>query len=258
MVYHPVQVINLAGNGESAGYREYLPILPLQQYVICYWFFRRGGMEGEVLVNPDCCADIIFNLDARSIGEFSELTGSFAERFYVDGTGLNSCGIRLKPGIMYHLIREGIDSLTNTSVCAADYPLLNVEEIASRIIGKSDLEIVNFFNSFLTGIFKRIDFIESKYNYSVKIFDAIYTDGNEDLFVSEKTADRYFMKYFGLTRKRISSVMRFQRSLHHLLSFGNILPEGYYDQSHFIKEFKRCCGLTPLEFINLTRPLPPF
>ncbi|MGL4370786.1 MAG: DUF6597 domain-containing transcriptional factor, partial [Spirochaetota bacterium] len=242
MDYYPLQIINLGRNRTGSGYSEYMPSPALREHVLCYWFFRRNGIDGDVLVNPDCCADIIFNLDAPSISGFSQITGTFSERFYIPGDGLNACGIRLRPGMMYHLIREGIDTLAETAVSASDYRNLGVEHIAENIPGKTNREIADFFDSHLPSLFSGIRIRESRFQYAQRMFNGFIAGEMSDIDVSGKTLDRYFVKYYGLTRKNISSILRFQNSLRHIAAYGSIVPEGYYDQPHFIKDFKRYSG----------------
>lgn len=74
------------------------------------------------------------------------------------------------------------------------------------------------------------------------------------LYTSPKTLERKFSKYLGKTTKQVIKLLRFQEVLH---GFGCIkehsLTEhaynnGYFDQSHFIRDFKSYTGYTPKEF----------
>jgi AraC-like DNA-binding protein len=66
---------------------------------------------------------------------------------------------------------------------------------------------------------------------------------------------RLCIKYLGISPNLIRRIIRYQKTLH----FLNVHPEdqmaglaaqqGYFDQSHFIKEFKRFQSITPTEFI---------
>ena len=255
MDYYPLQIINLGRNRTDSGYTEYLPAPALREYVLCYWFFRREGLVGDVLVNPDCCADIIFNLKPSSPDDFALITGTFGSGFHAPGTGICTCGIRLQPGMTYHLIREGVDSLSGGPVPAVSFRSLRIEHVAGRILGRTNREIADFFDSFLPSVFADIVIRESRFVYSRGIFNALVAGDPAALDVSEKTADRYFLKYFGLSRKKVSSILRFQKSIRHIAGGGLSVPEGYYDQSHFIKDFRKYSGLTPLEFARGVFPL---
>lgn len=70
-----------------------------------------------------------------------------------------------------------------------------------------------------------------------------------------KQFERTFSKYVGINPKKFASIVRFQnviqmngkdkRSLSQLA-----VDNGYYDQSHFIHDFKSLTGLTPKVFFN--------
>ena len=70
---------------------------------------------------------------------------------------------------------------------------------------------------------------------------------------------RLCIKYLGISPNLITRIIRYQK----ILRFLNVHPDdhmaglatdqGYFDQSHFIKEFKRFQGVTPIEFISRSR-----
>lgn len=73
---------------------------------------------------------------------------------------------------------------------------------------------------------------------------------------SERHIRRLFQQYVGISPKLFSSIIRHQKALRYLnvepdqdmASFA--LEQGFYDQSHFIKEFKRFQGITPIQFMR--------
>lgn len=77
---------------------------------------------------------------------------------------------------------------------------------------------------------------------------------SECLYTSPKTLERKFAKYLGKTTKQIIKLMRFHEVLHNLSGINELsLTEhaynnGYFDQSHFIHDFKSYTGYTPKEF----------
>ncbi len=60
--------------------------------------------------------------------------------------------------------------------------------------------------------------------------------------------------HLGLSPRNFSRVMRLQKTLHimHATSHTNMWGEYYYDQAHFIREFKSLTGLTPLKFQRMS------
>lgn len=78
---------------------------------------------------------------------------------------------------------------------------------------------------------------------------------------SERYVQRYFLEFIGLTPNAFFKINRFNRSLRQMQSAqgrltGVAYNNGYYDQAHFIKEFKSYTGLTPLQYQNLATSRP--
>ncbi len=69
---------------------------------------------------------------------------------------------------------------------------------------------------------------------------------------TQRTFDRHFQQILGLSPKKISRLLRFQRAFeamhqqpHFKLNNFNFYDLGYYDQAHFSKEFKEFSGFAP-------------
>jgi AraC-like DNA-binding protein len=76
----------------------------------------------------------------------------------------------------------------------------------------------------------------------------------EELPITERTLERNFSAYVGLSPKQFSKIIQFQFALNRLTetSIEKLtdvgLDSGFTDQSHFIKTFKRYTGQTPSFF----------
>lgn len=73
--------------------------------------------------------------------------------------------------------------------------------------------------------------------------------------ISERYIQKIFLDYVGITPQRLFSVQRFTRSLQLVRTASTSLTDigyecGYYDQAHFIREFKSYAGLTPLQVMK--------
>lgn len=77
---------------------------------------------------------------------------------------------------------------------------------------------------------------------------------SEMLLTTPKTLERKFSRYLGKTTKQMIKLLRFQGVLQDFSLNKNCtlteraLNNGYFDQSHFIHEFKMYSGYTPGEF----------
>ncbi len=71
---------------------------------------------------------------------------------------------------------------------------------------------------------------------------------------SVKQIERKFIAEIGLTPKLFSRIVRFQDSLTQIQQYEKLtnlaLDAGYYDQAHFIHEFKYFSGLSPSSFVG--------
>jgi AraC-like DNA-binding protein len=81
------------------------------------------------------------------------------------------------------------------------------------------------------------------------------------LSVSERTLERKFKLHVGLTPKRFADIVRLNLSIKRMHRVkenrqltGIAYDSGYFDQAHFIKEFKKYTGFTPYQY-HSTHPL---
>lgn len=73
-----------------------------------------------------------------------------------------------------------------------------------------------------------------------------------------KRLDRMFQREIGWSPKKICRIIRFQHALR-ILPRVNSLAEaayelGYFDQAHFIREFRELSGRTPGDYLRTSRP----
>ncbi len=74
---------------------------------------------------------------------------------------------------------------------------------------------------------------------------------SEDLNLSQRRLQQIFRHFFGLSPKTLSRIVKMQYHSFQILngfSVEHIVPDGYFDQSHFIHELKKQTGKLPLEY----------
>ncbi len=75
--------------------------------------------------------------------------------------------------------------------------------------------------------------------------------------VGERQLERKFREWVGLAPKPFARLARFQRLLRRMETTGRIaeaaLDQGYYDQAHFIKDFRAFSGTTPEAYLRTLR-----
>ena len=80
---------------------------------------------------------------------------------------------------------------------------------------------------------------------------------NEKIGYSQKHFTQMFRKQVGVTPKSFLKIMRFQKAVRHIdaateINWGEIaLASGFYDQAHFIHDFKHFSGFTPEQYAQI-------
>lgn len=84
----------------------------------------------------------------------------------------------------------------------------------------------------------------------------------QTLKVSERTLERKFKLHTGISPKHFSGIIRLNASAKRMQRMkaedrltGIAYESGYFDQAHFIKEFKKYTGITPQQYHQEARPL---
>ena len=89
-------------------------------------------------------------------------------------------------------------------------------------------------------------------------------DITDKISLSPRRFIELFNDQVGMTPKVFCRVRRFQRALEEIqrrrnLKWAELAPDcGYYDQAHFICDFKEFCGLTPADYLNQASEYPNF
>jgi len=78
--------------------------------------------------------------------------------------------------------------------------------------------------------------------------------------ISRRTLERMCARYFGFAPKMLLRRERFLRSLAQFTIAGKenwsrALDDQYYDQAHFVREFKAFMGMTPTEYAEAPHPI---
>ena len=86
----------------------------------------------------------------------------------------------------------------------------------------------------------------------------------DELGLSPRRFIQVFSEQVGMTPKLFCRVRRFQRALSQIQRlrdgmWADLAAEcGYYDQAHFISDFKEFCGITPSQYFKQAPEYPNF
>lgn len=255
--YTPIQP-TVRQADESVSYCEFLPDIKLQEFIYCYWQLNSLSPLLEPFnyrVVADGCIDIFFDLDDLDESFIMGFCKKYT-KFPLEKT-FNYVGIRFLPTMFPQLFKIKASELSNYSEYLSVVLPVFADFIRSRFNphltteGIKDL-LDNYFFDHLSHNNINNDFrLYTALNTILCNVDRLYIEKDLDSGISSRHLRRLFDFYVGCTPKAFSQVIRFQKVLNTDLSLESLrlhkpfFDAGYYDQTHFIKEFKLFYGLTP-------------
>tara|TARA_R110002049_G_scaffold115795_7_gene267966 strand:+ start:1331 stop:2146 length:816 start_codon:yes stop_codon:yes gene_type:complete len=257
-------------------YQTFQPHTDLKSLISCYWTLEvpaESGAQRQRII-PDGCIEMAFILgddikryiteDEYILQPRAMVLGQTIEPFYIEPTGhVNTFAIRFYPYGFANFVTMPIKNLANKETPIA---VLFGEKTAKEL----EQKVVQATNSN-----KRIEIIEKflldKLNDKTTIdnivkqtIDALLsTNGTASITTilkadlsKRRQLERNFIKQIGVSPKQLGKVIRLQTALKMLLNkktenLTNIAYESkYFDQAHFIKDFKEFTGINPKEFLG--------
>jgi len=249
-------------------FRFHLPAEILQPYIQGYLDadYQNTTEKGEHTLFPNGYSGIFFNFGNRgkliiteeyetpSVSIFGQIDRHFSIVHY---PGFYSFGVLFKPTILSWLLKLEMSSLTNK---AFDAELLyrhfkflheKMEEVQS-IEGK-----IKLFEDHLMGELTNRNYAATLADHALSLIhrNESIQEVATQLHVSQRHLEIQFKNAVGLSPKSYSLIMRFKRIEEQLKRTAVVswreLPfaDEYFDQNHFIKDFKRFTGLTPSSYL---------
>jgi AraC-like DNA-binding protein len=162
-----------------------------------------------------------------------------------------------------HFFNFPLSEIENQSVDLSDIFSGEIKQIEEMLYFKETIkEKVSVIENFLLKRFSPIPSYDSLLiQKGVDIIKSCKGQTNaislsDSLAITTKTLERKFSQYLGKTTKQVIKLIRFQEVLQDFSNNKNVsLTErayrnGYFDQSHFIRDFKAYSGYTPKEFAS--------
>lgn len=243
-------------------YNKIKPADALVQYIDAYWYLSNNNKVFIERVLPDGCSDIIFKYDDCILNR-PELfvTGEMTRHRLVHiKPNQTYVGIRFKPGSLFPFLQVPMHELTNKDVSLELLQsklfcqLLEVTQKENCI--KNKLHKID--NIFLRKL-ESVENINPNIDYAIKkIISSNGMISIEDISVeigySVRHLQRQFKLILGLNPKMFSRIVRF-RTIHKQIQSQSTnkyldiaLNAGYFDQSHFIREYKDFTGISPTNY----------
>lgn len=255
-------------------YREIQPSDPLKSYVKCFYIYEsHSNRVIDDTVFPSGCMEIIFNLGAGQWQTASgthyrttpqvELWGQIIRPLAVRSIGKNTMlGIRFFPHGATFLFNEDVELYNNQVADYSDLAGASVNMLHNQLL-ETDAwaDRIELLDSFLL---HRLSLSDRRLRRAAVVGDIMRVFKQDDFFdriddvacqygITSRYLQKLFLKHTGLTPKLYRRINRFQHSLRLLSKRETPLTSiaydcGYFDQSHFIREFKSFTGLTPSSY----------
>lgn len=255
--------------------KQYIPSPLLQRHIKFYYLFEQTESSENAyhLVTPDGCIELNFNLQSpykrkEQNGKIKKqhdfyLISRFSERYYLQNTGdIKMIGIRFYPWGIRPFIEYAANEITDK--------LLDHEAVFGSKIKSLHEQILN-----ISCPEKAVEAIERFF------IGQLYSCGKEDLMIADaafrilnsggkieisslltpynvslRRLEQRFNESIGVSPKFFSKLVKFQYALRQLneqkekSSLTEIAYEsGYFDQSHFIRDFRFFSGITPKKYL---------
>ena len=263
-------------------YQEYHPPNPLGRFVKCIWTMEGAGEPGPGVerILPDGCSELVFNLADSFVQHSLDgtlrrqpgnlLVGQMRQHILIQPTGrVNLVGVRFWPGGAYPFLNVPQDELAGSVLDAGDVLGNSTRHIASRVGDGATADLrAKQAESALVEMSRRSRCREDE-PLSQAIGLILRTGGQvsirylaDQMGTTLRSLDRRFNARVGLTPKALSRIIRFQRvvrALEHKRANRDLLRValdcGYYDQSHFNREFKEIAGAEPTSYFSTSNAM---
>ncbi len=257
-------------------YQTFQPHPDLESLVKCYWTLEVPAEDDSQRqrIIPDGCIEMAFILGDDIKRYISEdefilqpramVLGQTIEPFYIEPVGyVNTFAVSFYPYGFANFITQPIKNLVNkeTSI-ALLFGEISATELERKILQAANtMERIEFIEEFLFEKLNGKTTIDKVVKTTIDTL--LSTNGSAPInkilkqdLSKRRQLERKFVKQIGLSPKQLGKVIRLQTALKMLLNeeaenLTSIAYESeYYDQAHFIKDFKEFTGISPREFLG--------
>ncbi|MCP4134321.1 MAG: AraC family transcriptional regulator [bacterium] len=245
----------------------------LRNLIKYFWVVKADKQDINHKFLPVCNIDLVLNLghDPKYITKHDEIL--ITNNLYFNGITeqyklnvqkgeLNLLGISFFPTGLFPFLNIPLAEFKNHTIeFDLVYKMLNLEIIDK--IGQLD-DMDNTLNTLEEILLKYLNYNMILDDTSIRLFDTFNNSiqnltveqFSDDYGINKRRLERFFNKFIGTSPKSFAKIKRFRNIIRQLEnnnyeSLTDLAYENnYYDQMHFIKDFKSFTGSTPTEYIN--------
>jgi len=256
-------------------YQTFEPHKDLSAFVKCYWVLKipKQSHPQRQRIVPDGCIEMIFTPgepvkrylpdDSYILQPRAMVLGQITEPLYIEPIGrVDVFSVRFYPGGFMPFVTLPLTDMENRDVELEELFGKDGVSLEHNVLGAGTTsERIQHVETFLLDKLKDAKTIHHIVKSTV---DAILSSGgrlsveqvSKEVVASRRQLERRFSSAVGLSPKQLAKIIRLQTALKMLLngeatSLTDLSYEnGYYDQAHFIKDFKEFTGLSPKAFYS--------
>lgn len=258
-------------------FRIYKPAPALASYVKCYWILEYDSVAGSTeSILPDGSPELIFHFgnNYRSNINGNEslqpphlVVGQLTRSIKLQPTGTTGIfAVRFYPWGLYPFVQSPVSVFTDTYVRIEDViSTAKYGNISEQLLNVAHDDKVRVVDAWLLNMLAQqppkmqrhlariapvLQYMYS-HNTSIQVNDMA---GHAN--ISIRQFNRLANDVTGLPPKQLSRILRFNGFMEEYQACDGrnltqlLYQSGYYDQSHFIRDFKEITGETPLSFFN--------
>jgi AraC-like DNA-binding protein len=256
-----------------------IPKPPLNEFVGLFWFYDRytAGDHKQERLMPDGSVELVINLrenesriyDRRDLNSFNRFPGAVVcgpqSKFFVIDTAQQASvvGIHFKPGGAFPFFRLPLDELHNVHVSLEDLWGAEAGLLRERLLeAATPQEKLDILECCLLAQIRRPLERHRAVNGALALFRNPFaappiSDVSDEIGISSRHLIQLFSSEVGLTPKLFCRLRRFQQALRLIdeqkeFDWAELAAEcGYFDQAHFIHDFKGFSGISPTTYLAL-------
>ncbi len=249
-------------------YEHSAPSEVLSRYIKSYWLIDSEADTTSIRekIIPDGYPELIFhygdpyrvNINGSWEAQGPHLiAGQIKNHFYLENTGKSGMiGVKLMPTALTTLFGLNMSSLTD---CVSSLSILLPDFTRSLMQTPFSLERKEqFIQSFENLITEQLDKVSTALETTeMAVTEILKSKGNvsisamcEQIEIGQRQLERQFSRAVGLTPKFYARIIRFAHIFELMKNGDNtwsdlVYASGFFDQSHFIKNFKEFTGEDP-------------
>lgn len=254
-------------------YQVYNPSAALQPFVKCFWTLEDNGSEKgqKQRIVPDGCMEMIFHFGDLYCQYFENGSSIIQPRSFIFGqiTHFIEIAPTGRSGIISaRFLPEGLQPFLDLPVTALENRAVSLVDLFGEIGSQLEQHVaaggdharrIEIIEAFLLSRLQQPQTIDMVVKNCVEVI--IRSQGKlgvvelaEKMNIRRRNMERKFNAAIGMSPKQLSRVVRLQATLRMLeqnqfTSLTSLAYEnGYYDQAHFIRDFKEFTGSTPKSF----------